>query len=296
MNKPKPAAPASGESSANLSCGIIMPISPIDGCTAEHWSEVKEIIKDAVESIAEPIFTAKLVSDADDIGVIQKRIVHGVYSSDIIVCDVSAKNSNVMFELGMRLAFDKPTVIIKDDKTDYSFDTSIIEHLAYPRDLRFSKIINFKKSLAEKILATYLASTKDAGHSTLLKNFGTFKVAHLSQTEASGEQVILEMLSEIQQELSFVRRQGNRSRHIPPQQVSEDPIKAIVIALHEAKKADPALAIEPGDDLFELLFRQRPDIVANFRNRGEFEDPLSTACLISKEIMSLAKTTGQSVA
>ena len=138
MNKPKPAAPSSDESSTNLLCGIIMPISPIDGCTAEHWAEVKEIIKDEVESIVDLKFTAKLVSDADDIGVIQKRIVQGVYNSDKIVCDVSAKNSNLLFELGMRLAFDKPTVIIKDDKTDYSFDTSIIEHLAYPRDLRFS--------------------------------------------------------------------------------------------------------------------------------------------------------------
>lgn len=262
-----------------------MPISPIDGCTAEHWSEVKEIIKDAVESIAEPKFTAKLVSDADDIGVIQKRIVHGVYNSDIIVCDVSAKNSNVMFELGMRLAFDKPTVIIKDDKTDYSFDTSIIEHLAYPRDLRFSKIINFKKSLAEKILATYLASTKDAGHSTFLKNFGTFKVAHLSQTEASGEQVILEMLSEIQQELSFVRRQGQRSRNVSRQQVTEDPVKAILFALLDVKKADPALTLEPGDELSELLFKLRPDIVNHFQTRDEFDNALMHACLISKELV-----------
>lgn len=262
-----------------------MPISPIDGCTAEHWSEVKEIIKDAVESIAEPKFTAKLVSDADDIGVIQKRIVHGVYNSDIIVCDVSAKNSNVMFELGMRLAFDKPTVIIKDDKTDYSFDTSIIEHLAYPRDLRFSKIINFKNGLAEKILATYSASTKDAGHSTFLKNFGTFKVAHLSQTEASGEQVILEMLSEIQQELSFVRRQGPRSRNVSRQLVTEDPVKAILLALLDVKKADPALSLEPGEELSKLLCEVRPDIVNHFQTRDEFDSALTLACLVSKDLV-----------
>jgi hypothetical protein len=71
--------------------------------------------------------------NADDIGVIQKRIVQNLYSSDVIVCDVSGKNPNVMFELGMRLAFDKPTLIVKDDKTDYSFDTGIIEHVPYPR-------------------------------------------------------------------------------------------------------------------------------------------------------------------
>ncbi len=87
-------------------------------------------------------------------------------------------------------------------------------------------------------------------------------MAHLSQTEASGEQVILEMLSEIQQELSFVRRQGNRTRHMPPQHAGEDPIKALVIALHEAKMADPTLTIEPGENLFELLFRPRPEIIA----------------------------------
>ncbi len=187
----------------------------------------------------------------------------------------------------MRLAFDKPTVIIKDDKTEYSFDTSIIEHLAYPRDLRFAKIISFKKSLADKILATFQASTKDAGHSTFLKNFGTFQVAHLSQTEASGEQVILEMLSEIQQELSFVRRQSLRSaRSMPPPQVKEDPLHALVFTLLEAKRLDPTLTIEPGSDLFGLLLRLKPDIVNLFSNRAEFEEAIMTACMICKDMQS----------
>jgi len=60
-----------------------------------------------------------------------------------------------MFELGLRLAFDKPTVIIKDDKTEYSFDTGVIEHVPYPRDLRFAKVMEFKKRLTEKISNTY---------------------------------------------------------------------------------------------------------------------------------------------
>jgi hypothetical protein len=62
-----------------LTCGIVMPISPIDGCTADHWSEVKNIICESVESIAEPAFSVRLVSDSDDVGVIQKRIVQNVY-------------------------------------------------------------------------------------------------------------------------------------------------------------------------------------------------------------------------
>ncbi len=258
-----------------------MPISPIDGCTAEHWSEVKQIIQDAVDTIVEPKFTAKLVSDADDIGVIQKRIVQGVYNSNIVVCDVSAKNSNVMFELGMRLAFDKPTVIIKDDKTDYSFDTSIIEHIPYPRDLRFSKIVGFKKNLAEKIVATYKAAKDNPNHSTFLKNFGTFKVAHLNQTEAPSEQVMLEMLTDIQRELSLMRRQSTQLRS---DLYSEKTIHPIVDALLELKKINPKLVLEPNEHVMLKVLDIRPDIINNYPTSSSFENAISKACELIKLI------------
>jgi len=169
MSASKPDRDKSGTTDKKLdqlNCGLVMPISAIDGCTAEHWAEVKAIIAQAVDAIADPRFHVKIVSEADDVGVIQKRIVQSLYNADIIVCDVSGKNPNVMFELGMRLAFDKPTVIVKDDKTDYSFDTAPIEHVSYPRDLRFSKIVAFKELLAAKVLGTYQASKTDPTHST----------------------------------------------------------------------------------------------------------------------------------
>jgi len=200
----------SAHATSKLACGIIMPISAQPGCSAEHWSEVRSIIEESISIIDAPNFDARLVSDADDVGVIQKRIVQNIYSSEIVVCDVSCKNSNVMFELGMRLAFDKPTVIIKDDQTDYSFDTGIIEHITYPRDLRFSKIVSFKRALAEKVRATYLASL-DPKNSTFLKNFGTFHVASLAQADASPDQMALEMLVDIQKELSILRREVRRT-------------------------------------------------------------------------------------
>lgn len=138
-----------------LKAGLVMPIASIDNCGPDHWIDVKSIIVEALTDIEGYEFESKLVSESDSSGLIHKRIVQGLYNSDIIICDVSCKNPNVMFELGMRLAFDKPTVIIKDDKTNYSFDTGGIEHLEYPRDLRFSKIVDFKASLLRKVIATY---------------------------------------------------------------------------------------------------------------------------------------------
>ncbi|POQ05497.1 RNA helicase [Pseudomonas syringae] len=182
-----------------------MPISAIDGCSAEHWVEVKNIITEALISIDSCKIDVKLVSEQDDVGVIQKRIVQNVYSSDIVVCDVSCKNPNVMFELGMRLAFDKPTVIIKDDKTDYSFDTGVIEHISYPRDLRFGKITAFKVALSEKVMATLKVGLSGDDHS-FLKSFGTFSVSVLEQKPGSPDQVIIEMLQDLSSDVARLKR------------------------------------------------------------------------------------------
>ncbi len=184
-------------------CGIVMPISSIDGCAETHWSEVLEIINEAIEDAG---FDGNLVSNADDVGIIHKRIIQNLYDNPIVVCDVSCKNPNVMFELGLRLAFDKPTIIIKDDKTAYSFDTSAIEHLEYPRDLRFSQIVEFKKKLSAKILATFNKSTTDENYTTFLKHFGEFKVAKIEQKEVSGQEYILEELKNLRRTVQRMDR------------------------------------------------------------------------------------------
>lgn len=172
-------------------CGVVMPISSIDGCAESHWADVLDILTGAIEIAG---FEANLVSNADDVGIIHKRIIQNLYDNPVVVCDVSGKNPNVMFELGLRLAFDKPTVIVKDDRTSYSFDTSAIEHLEYPRDLRFSRVVDFKQKLAEKIKATYIKATTDPNYTTFLKHFGEFTVAKIDKKEVTGQEFILEEL------------------------------------------------------------------------------------------------------
>ena len=190
-----------------------MPISAIDGYPAEHWKEVKNILISAVESINEVKFEVNLVSDSDDSGIIQKTIVQNIFDSDIVICDVSAKNPNVMFELGMRLTFDKATIIVKDNITGYSFDTGIIEHISYPKDLRFQAIVDFKNKLAEKVLATYQKSINDSEYSTFLKSFGKFKVAKLEETIVPANEVIIDMLSNLQRDVLRLRKDSIQDRH-----------------------------------------------------------------------------------
>jgi hypothetical protein len=167
--------------------------------------EVHEILLDAIDDAG---FEGNLVSDAYAVGIIQKRIIQNLYENPIVVCDVSGKNPNVMFELGLRLAFDKPVIIVKDDKTAYSFDTAPIEHLEYPRDLRFAKIVTFKEKLAEKIQHTHARATTDPDFTTFLKHFGEFKVAKIDKKEVSGQEVILDELRDLRQSISRLEKQG----------------------------------------------------------------------------------------
>ena len=186
-----------------LICGIVMPISAIDGCSEQHWADVLDILTDAIGHAG---FDSNLVSNADDVGIIHKRIIQNLHDNPVVVCDVSGRNSNVMFELGLRLAFDRPTIIVKDDKTSISFDTSAIEHIEYPRDLRFGTIVSFKQRLAEKISATHKRATTDPSYTTFLKQFGEFTAAKLDKKVLPANEYIIEELRMLRRSVEQLER------------------------------------------------------------------------------------------
>jgi hypothetical protein len=193
-----------------LFCGLIMPIAEFDNCSADHWEEVRTIIGDAVEAVADPRFRVRMVSEGDETGIIHRRIIQNVYAAPIVICDVSGRNPNVLFELGMRLAFDKPVVIIKDDKTPFMFDTGMIEHLPYPRDLRHGAIENFKDALVKKVINTYTASLEKPDSVSFIKSFGPFKTVSLDEVKEPADKAILTMLGEMQGQ---IKRLANAVAH-----------------------------------------------------------------------------------
>lgn len=199
-----------------LTCGIIRPISTTSDCDENHWIEIEEIIKNSVNLIDEYNFTCSLVSRNDDVGVIHKEIVNNLYTNEIVVCDVSCKNPNVMFELGMRLAFDKPTIVIKDNSTGYSFDTSPIAHLEYPRDLRFQKIIKFQNDLAEKIKNTYKKSLDQDNKNTFLSSFGPLERVELSEEKivvTKENKEMMDLLKNLQSDIKILKRGAENKSH-----------------------------------------------------------------------------------
>lgn len=202
--EPKP-APAEQETKY---CGIVMPIaSMLPNYEASHWSRVKAILERAIEKAG---FVPRLVSDADEIGVIHGRIVQNLYDDQIVVCDVSGRNPNVMFELGMRLAFDKPTIIVKDDETSYSFDTQVIEHIPYRKDLRYDDVEHFSDKLTAMITNTVEKKQKDPDFSPFLGHFAKrMKPKKLESEEISGIEFIVDKLNSLESRIASISGRNN---------------------------------------------------------------------------------------
>jgi len=189
-----------------------MPISSIDDLNENHWNDVKQILSDSIEMAG---FEPLLVSESDDIGVIHKRIFQNLYELPVVVCDVSCNNPNVMYELGMRIAFDKGvTIIIKDRETPFAktFDTAPIEQLTYPRDLRHNSIEQFKNELSKKIKATW-KSFESPSFVSILRSFGEFQTVEIPIENVSSTEHIIGELARIEK---LVRMNLNYQREKSP--------------------------------------------------------------------------------
>ena len=170
-------------------CGIVRPIADFDPYPIGHWQEVHDVI---AEAIVEAGYIPRLVSESEASGVIQGDIVTNLYNDDIVVCDVSGRNPNVMFELGMRVAFEKPVVIVKDDRTPFSFDIAPIKHLPYPFTLRISGMRSFRSDLVDKIRGT-IAATSVAGYRGYLQQFGNIKATEIEDQTVTVSQMAEEL-------------------------------------------------------------------------------------------------------
>lgn len=176
-------------------CGYVMPISDTTEYRGGHWDDVKSMLDEVTLEIG--FKESRIVSTGLDVSTIHKRIVNNIYNDDIIICDVSSRNPNVMFELGMRIAFDKPVVIIKDNATQYCFDSGTIEHIEYPKDMRYSEIEKFKNHLKQKIEKTIETHKKNPDESPILHSFGSFSVAKPNIPEMSESEELRSELQEI---------------------------------------------------------------------------------------------------
>lgn len=140
------------KSNAQKRCFVIMPISDHPEYETNHFTRVYEyLIKPACEKAG-----YKAVRADDDLKTdhITISILKQIVESDMAICDMSSRNPNVFYELGMRQAFNKRTVLIRDNTTAIPFDIQDLRTLEYDKNLRIDKIQISIEEIAKTIQET----------------------------------------------------------------------------------------------------------------------------------------------
>ncbi len=140
-----------------IECFVIMPISNQKDYEDGHFTLVYEdIIKPAIEANnMKPI----RADETKNTNLIQLDILKRIIETPIAICDMSSKNPNVFYELGMRQAFDMPTVLIKDNSTSTPFDISGLRYVTYNKNMKHREVKFAVEELTKSLNETY--SKKD---------------------------------------------------------------------------------------------------------------------------------------
>ena len=70
------------------------------------------------------------------------------------ICDLSTRNPNVLFELGIRQAYDKPVVLVQETGTDRIFDINGISCIDYDPSLIYRSVLDTQDKIANAIQET----------------------------------------------------------------------------------------------------------------------------------------------
>lgn len=141
------------------SCFIIMPIADMHGYDIGHFNRVyRHIIEPAC--IKEG-FTPVRADDVTSSNFIVLDILRRIVECEMAICDLSGRNPNVMYELGLRQAFNKKTVLIKDEKTVSPFDVQAFRYCEYDSALRIDNAFGNITSISKSLKSTYDANEYD---------------------------------------------------------------------------------------------------------------------------------------
>ncbi|CAI0997185.1 hypothetical protein [Serratia marcescens] len=174
-------------------CFIIMPIADVSSYDNGHFLRVyNHLIKPACEQAG---FIPVRADDVSSSHMIVVDILKKIVESDLAICDLSARNPNVLYELGLRQAFNKKTVLIKDNKTDNIFDVQGFRYAGYDSNLRIDNVKNEVLKLSNALTETYNA-IDDINSIVQLLKIEPAKIENKTELSA-GDTVLFRAISEL---------------------------------------------------------------------------------------------------
>ncbi len=205
-------------SAGKKTCFVIMPIADMEGYDSGHFTRVYEyLIVPACANAGYEAHRADVVAASNYIII---DILRKIIDSDLVICDLSGRNPNVLYELGVRQAFNLPTVLIKDTKTSRIFDIQGIRCADYNHSLRIDEVRKEQESIRKAIVET-ASSSNDVN--SMIQLLGIKPAQLPAPVELSNDtSVILDAMKDISARLAELEmpRAANPSSRAGKRQIS----------------------------------------------------------------------------
>jgi len=208
-----------------------MPISDVEGYTPGHFDRVfKHIIEPACRHSGYEAIRADVTAKTN---VIIVDILKNALNCEMAICDLSARNPNVFYELGFRQAFNKKTVLMIDNKTIRPFDISAIRSFEYDSSLRIDLVDKAIQDLSKALKETQ--SMKEDETNSLLKLLSIESPAKLpEQVELSKDSsLILRAIQSINENLQRMNHTKNMFQHKTMSKINSTIINGKIVNIGE---------------------------------------------------------------
>ena len=249
-------------------CFIITPIADPDGYPDGHFKHVYEnIIKPACATTG---LSAVRADDVKQTNLIHLDILQKLIDSPIAICDLSTRNPNVLFELGIRQAFDKPVVLIQEKGTPKIFDITPLRYLEYSKEMKYHDVLKSQRELSESIEATMSADGDSGNVNSIVKLLALSSPASIPDIQGDSKDSFA--FDVLQSEMQDMRRMMealamNRGRKSGASigAVEFERISSKLETIANSRKISPQRRL----DELHRLHRETEEIMMNAADKGE---------------------------
>lgn len=173
-------------------CFVVMPIAEQDGYASGHFQHVyNDIIVPACEKSG---FRAIRADEVKQTNLIHLDILQKLLDSPMCLCDLSSRNPNVLFELALRQAFDKPVALVQETGTKPIFDIAPLRYTEYRKERIYHEVLEDQQKIAESVKETFDSHQKGKGINSIVRLLSLAQPAKLVEAGEMDRQSDLQAL------------------------------------------------------------------------------------------------------
>jgi hypothetical protein len=187
-------------------CFVVMPISDPEGYETGHFQHVfDDVIAPACETAGYRPVRADQIRETN---LIHLDVLQRLLESPMVLCDLSSRNPNVLFELGLRQAFDRPVVLVQELGTPKIFDIAPLRFTEYRRARVYHEVLEDQRKIVESICATRDAFQNGTGVNSIVRILSLTKPAALPDVQEANRdpafQILRAELGQLRDEIQHI--------------------------------------------------------------------------------------------